>query len=97
MQNANGISQSLLKIVRDNLDKRYSTTNDIANAVWAMQSSAFALNQSLYEERCVTEEEYKQLQDELKQQFKKQREQQLKEQQSTQVSVNPQVEAKEKK
>lgn len=59
MQDANGISLGLKRIVRDNIDKRYSTTNDVCNAVWAIESSANALYQSLYEERCVTEEEYK--------------------------------------
>lgn len=59
MQDANRISLALKKIVSDNLAKRYSSTNDVCNAVWAVESSTFALFQSLYEERCVTEEEYK--------------------------------------
>ena len=59
MQGANGISDALRRVVGDNIDKRYSTTNDVCNAVWAIQSSAFSLYQSLYEERCVTEKEYK--------------------------------------
>jgi uncharacterized protein YoxC len=62
MQHAHGISEGLTKIVQDNLTGRYSTTNDVCNAVWSVQSSAFALYQSLYEERCVTEEEYKERQ-----------------------------------
>lgn len=62
MQDANGISTSLNRVVIDNLQKRFSTTNDVCNAVWAIQSSASALYQSLYEERCVTEEEYKERQ-----------------------------------
>lgn len=59
MQDANGISTALNRIVGDNLQNRYQTTNDVCNAIWAVQSSAFALYLSLYEERCVTEEEYK--------------------------------------
>ncbi|MDD5032855.1 MAG: hypothetical protein PHC85_01945 [Candidatus Pacebacteria bacterium] len=59
MEQANGLSLALQRIVADNLSKRYSTTNDVCNAVWALQISAFSLYQSLYEERCVTEEEYK--------------------------------------
>jgi hypothetical protein len=59
MEGANGVSQALQRIVRDNIDKRYSSTDDVCNAIWAVQSAAFALYQSLYEERCVTEEEYR--------------------------------------
>ena len=59
MQDANGISIGLHRIVTDNLGGRYSSTNDVCNAVWAVHSSASALYQGLYEERCVTEEEYK--------------------------------------
>jgi len=59
MQDANGLSIGLKRIVGDNLAKRYSTTNDVCNAIWGVEASAFALYQSLYEERCVTEEEYK--------------------------------------
>jgi hypothetical protein len=71
MQDANGITQSLSRIVRDNLDKRYSSTNDVCNAVWAVHSCAFALYQALYEERCVTEAEYKDRQKEFMDEFKK--------------------------
>lgn len=72
MQDAFGLMQGLTRIVQDNLDKRYSSTNDMANAVWAIQANALALYQSLYEERCVTEEEYKQSQIELRNELKKQ-------------------------
>ncbi len=70
MQDANALQQSLTRIVQDNLDKRYTSTNDMANAIWTIHAPAFALYQSLYEERSITEEEYvaqqKVLQDELK-------------------------------
>ncbi|MES2087385.1 MAG: hypothetical protein V4467_00125 [Patescibacteria group bacterium] len=62
MQDASGLSQALSRIVSDNLSGRYHSTNDVCNAIWAVHASAFALYQSLYEERCVTEEEYKERQ-----------------------------------
>ena len=62
MNDANGISAALSRIVADNLANRYSSTNDVCNAVWAIQSSSFALYQSLYEERCISEKEYKERQ-----------------------------------
>lgn len=73
MQDANGVHWGLQRIVQDNLDKRYSSTNDMANAVWATDSSAFALYQSLYEERCVTEKDYTQEQKEIREQIKGQK------------------------
>lgn len=65
MQGANGVSLSLQRIVQDNLSKRYSSTNDVCNAVWAVHANAFSLYQSLYEERSITEKEYKEQQKEL--------------------------------
>jgi len=59
MNDANGISNALQRVVRDNLDKRYSSTNDMGNAIWSVEALSKALYQSLYEERCVTEEEYR--------------------------------------
>lgn len=59
MQDANGLSNALKRIISDNLNTRYSSTNDVCNAIWSIEASAFALYQSLYEERCVTEKEYK--------------------------------------
>ena len=59
MQDANGIRSALQRIVQDNLSKRYSSTNDMGNAVWSIEATAGSLYQSLYEERCVTEEEYR--------------------------------------
>jgi hypothetical protein len=71
MNDANGIHVSLLRIVHDNLAKRYSSTDDIANTIWAIASNAFSLYQSLYEERAVTEKEYKERQKEMMEQIKK--------------------------
>lgn len=97
MQDANGVSQGLLRIVQDNLDKRYSTTNDMANSVWVLQACAFSLYQSLYEERCVTEKEYKQLQQELKERVKQQQEELQKQQKLSQklIEITPET-SKEK-
>ena len=65
MQDANGIRTALQRVVRDNLDKRYSSTDDMGNSVWGIEATAAALYQSLYEERCVTEEEYRERQRKL--------------------------------
>jgi len=45
-------------VLTNGLTDKFSTPRDVANAIWGIQSSAFALYQSLYEERCITEEEY---------------------------------------
>lgn len=58
MQYANGLNQALSKVVSDNLAGRYSTTNDMANAIWSLSSLSFGLYQSLYEERCISEKEF---------------------------------------
>lgn len=62
MQDANGLSESLGKIIKDIENNKYSSTTDIRNAIWAIQSCASATYQSLYEERCITEKEYKERQ-----------------------------------
>jgi hypothetical protein len=72
MQDANGIQNSLQRVVIDNLGKRYGTTDDMANTIWSLQATAFALYQSLYEERCITEEEYKEMQRELREHVRNQ-------------------------
>lgn len=56
-QDAWGIKNGLIRIVQDNLDKRYSSTNDMANAVWSMEAVADSLYQSLFQERFFTEKE----------------------------------------
>lgn len=71
MQDANGIHWAMMRIVQDNLDKRYSSTSDIANSVYSLDSSIFALYQSLYEERCIDEEDYKKEQVDIRQSLKK--------------------------
>ena len=45
MQDANGIRTALQRIVRDNLDGRYSSTNDMGNTVWGIEATASALYQ----------------------------------------------------
>lgn len=58
MQAASGIDNALHRVVKDNLDGRYSSTNDLANTIWSLQAASFALYQSLYDERVVDEEEF---------------------------------------
>lgn len=71
MQDANGVQLGLQRMIQDNLASRYTSTNDMANSAWTLHASAFALYQSLYEERCVTEDEYKKQQQEFMNEIKK--------------------------
>lgn len=86
MQDANGIQLALSRMIADNLAKRYSSTDDMANAIFAVQASAFALYQSLYEERCLKEKDFIADQQELRRKVK---EQFL----STQASLSPSTSA----
>lgn len=74
-QDANGISVGLKRIVIDADQGKYSSVKDVASAIWSLEASAFSLYQSLYEERLLTEEEYKQQQKELVEEYKRSREQ----------------------
>jgi len=71
MQDASGLENAIRTLAVNSMDtpgipsNKYSTVNDIGMAVFALASSANALYQSLYEERCVTEEEYTKQQKEL--------------------------------
>ena len=47
MQDANGISQGMKRIVSDNLAGRYHSTNDVCNAIWGLEATAFSLYQGL--------------------------------------------------
>jgi len=66
MQSSNGITQALERIISDKWRNYYSTVQDMANTIHAVHASSFALYQSLYEERAITEEEYKKEQAEIK-------------------------------
>jgi hypothetical protein len=77
MQDANGLSESLGKIIKDIEDNKYSSATDIRNAIWAVQSCASAIYQSLYEERCITEKEYKEKQKKLADLIERQRNEQM--------------------
>lgn len=57
---ANGISLGLKRIVYDANTSRYTDLKDITSAVWSVEASAFSLYFSLYEERTIPEDEYKQ-------------------------------------
>lgn len=59
MQDANGLTQALVRIIQDKWNGLYSSVQDVVNAVNAVHASAFALYQSLYEERTITEDEWK--------------------------------------
>lgn len=66
MQGANGVHQALGRIIQDKWNGLYSTVQDVVNAVNAVQPSAFAQYQSLYEERALSEDEWKKEQSELR-------------------------------
>jgi cadmium resistance protein CadD (predicted permease) len=60
MQDANGIVTALKGITRAKYSTdKFSSINDVFYSVDAVSESASALYQSLYEERCVTETEYR--------------------------------------
>lgn len=59
MQSADGVNQALQRIIQDKWQGLYSSIHDVVNAVHVAHASAFALYQSLYEERAISEEDYK--------------------------------------
>ena len=65
MQDANGLYEAMGSISVNCYPStnsplpRYSSVPDVGMAIYSLRSTAQALYQSLYEERCVTEEEYK--------------------------------------
>lgn len=69
MEEANGITASLKNIgvnaIAGTTVAHYTTVNDVGLAVYAASENARALYQSLYEERCVTEIEYRAQQKEI--------------------------------
>lgn len=75
---ANGISLGLKRIVQDANTNFYSNLKDVTSAVWAVETSAFSLYQSLYEERTITEDEYKQEQKEMREELKNKNQSNLK-------------------
>ena len=77
MQIANGISQALARIIQDKWSKLYSEAQDVVNAVNAVEASSFALYQSLYEERTITEEEWKREQMDIRAQTRSANQQQV--------------------
>lgn len=62
MQDAQGLDNAMRMIginaINNASANTYSSVNDVGLAVYALASSAKGLYQSLYEERCVTEQEY---------------------------------------
>lgn len=67
MQSSNGITQGLERIIQDKWNNLYSSVQDMTNTVHTLHASSFALYQSLYEERAITEEEYRKEQSEIRQ------------------------------
>lgn len=60
MQDANGITAALKGIIMTKYGSdKFSSIPDVFNAIEAVQEASSALYQSLYEERCVTEDEYR--------------------------------------
>ena len=74
MQSANGITQALQRVIANKWQNLYSSVQDVVNSVHAVDASAFALYQSLYEERVLTEEEYKKDQKEMRAKIKNEQE-----------------------
>lgn len=72
MEQANGIQQSLNRIVQDKWANNYTEIKDVTSAVWAIQASSFALYQSLYDER-VGEKDYLERQKAIRKDLEKQR------------------------
>lgn len=66
MQGANGVQEALQRIIQDKWNNLYSSVQDVVNTINAVHSSAFAVYQSLYEERALTEDEWKKEQAELR-------------------------------
>ena len=71
MEQANGVQQALQNIIQDKWNGLYSSVTDVTNAVWAVKASAFALYQSLYNERVITEQEYKEHQMKIRERLDK--------------------------
>lgn len=58
-RHAEGIDYGLKNILSRTADYDFSSVKDVKNSVFAIESSAFSLSRSLYEERTITEEEYR--------------------------------------
>ncbi len=65
MEQANGLNQALLRIIQNKWAGLYSTVADVTNSVHIAQAASFSLYQSLYDERVVSEENYKARQEKL--------------------------------
>ena len=77
MQSASGISEALRRIIQDRWNDLYSSLKDVVNSVHTVEAAANSLFQSLYEERTMTEEEYKQEQKRFRDIYNAQQTQQL--------------------
>lgn len=59
MQDARGISEGIQRIINNKWQGLYSSVKDVVNSVHVLGAPADSLFQSLYEERTMTEDEYK--------------------------------------
>ena len=59
MEQANGLNQALVRIIQNKWADLYSSVTDVTNSVHIAQAASFSLYQSLYDERVVSEEDYK--------------------------------------
>ena len=69
MQQANGLCQALQRIVRANKEIEFTKVSDLIHTLNAIEATSFALYQSLYEERCVIETEYREEQKQMRKNF----------------------------
>lgn len=66
MQYANGITHGLQRITANFLENLWTKKEDITGAVHSMEAVSFSLYQSLYEERVISEDEYKEEQKKIR-------------------------------
>lgn len=66
MQYANGITHGLQRITANFLEDLWTKKEDITGAVHSLEAVSFSLYQSLYEERVISEEEYKEEQKKIR-------------------------------
>lgn len=66
MQYANGITHGLQRITANFLENLWTKKEDITGAVHSLEAVSFSLYQSLYEERVISEDEYKEEQKKIR-------------------------------
>ena len=97
LEQANGVNQALLRIIQDKWNNLYSSVSDITNAIHTVQASALALWTALYEERVITEVEYKDRQKKIWKKLDEQIGLTQEETTKTEIALVPEAEIVEKK